>query len=351
MKKRLIPLAAIIILLLAGSTADAYNTNGRWSGDHATMRAGSSSFPAGNAYRTALGTVASRFNQNPSEFRFNQRYDDGSVSLHNGQSEVWFSNDSDYDPAVTYTWYNIVGRIVEADVVFYSGEDYTTLMGKTLLWSYGGAYRPFQTTALHEYGHAAGLAHEADEYNIMGQDWSHINCNGATARSYVGEDASDGLVSLYTHRDGVAIENVGVTLFRHTGHSGEYSSHGHCKMTNTQNTELAYTTFSGQRRYAVNKGQRVRVWFTYENSGETTHYLNVGYYISPNSTISTADTLFSTKRFGMMRNDVNTRYFTLTIPGDLVSGTTYYLGAIVDYDDALDENDENNAAYHIIRVN
>jgi hypothetical protein len=351
MKKRLIPFAAIIIFLLAGSAVDAYNTHGRWSGDSATMRASAVGFPAGNAYRTALGTVASRFNKNPSEFRFTQRYDDASVSFENGQSEVWFSDDSDYNPAYTFWWYDIWGHVVEADVVFYNGEDYTTSMSKTSLWSYGGTHRPFQTTALHEYGHAAGLDHEADEYNLMGEDWTHISCNGATARSYVGEDASDGLVSLYTHRDGVAIENVGVTLFRRTGHSGEYSSHGPCKMTNSQGTELAYTTYSGQRRYAVDKGQRVRVWFTYENSGETAQTVNVGYYISPNATISTADTLIDTRRFGMRRNNVDTRYFTLTILGDLISGTTYYLGAIVDYDNALAEIDEYNAAYHIIRVN
>lgn len=167
----------------------------------------------------------------------------------------------------------------------------------------------------------------------------------------MGEDASDGLISLYTHRDGIAIENVGVTLFKRTGHSGEYSSHGHCRMTNTSGTELPYSTYSGQRRYAVDKGQRVRVWLTYENSGENTQTLNVGFYISTNSTISTTDRRFDTKRFAMRRNNVDTRYFTLTIPRDLVSGATYYLGAIVDYDNALAENDEFNAAYHIIRAN
>ena len=79
--------------------------------------------------------------------------------------------------------------------------------------------------------------------------------------------------------------------------------------------------------------------------------MNVGYYISSNATISTADTLFGTRRFGQRRNNVDTRYVSLKIPVDLISGTTYYLGAIVDYDNALTEIDEYNAAYHIIRVN
>lgn len=41
---------------------------------------------------------------------------------------------------------------------------------------------------------------------------------------------------------------------------------------------------------------------------------------------------------------------TLTIPADLVSGTTYWLGAIVDYDGSIKEVDEQNAAFQIIRV-
>lgn len=351
MNKSLVPLAALIAMLLTGSAVLAYNTHGRWSGNYATMRAAKVSFPAGNAYRTALGTVVSRFKQNPSDFYLVQNYDDGSVGLNNRQSEVWFSADSDYDPAWTFWWYNASGRIVEADVIFYNGEDYTTSMAKTSLWSYGGTGRPFQTTALHEYGHAAGLSHEADEYNIMGTDWTHINCNGSTARSYLGEDASGGLVSLYTSRDGAAIENVGVTLFKRTGRSGEYSTHGFCTMTDSLGSALAYTTYSGQRRYAVTKGQQVRVWFTYENSGETTRTVNVGFYISPDSKISTTDRLLGTRRFTIKRDNVDTRYFNLTIPRDLISGTTYYLGVIVDYDNALAEIDEYNAAYHVFRVN
>jgi hypothetical protein len=224
-------------------------------------------------------------------------------------------------------------------------------MSKSSLSAYGGAFRPFQTTALHEYGHVAGLGHEADEYNIMGRDWTFILTNGTTCRSYLGEDAADGLISLYTRRDGEAIENLSVTLFKRTGVSGAYSVHGKCKMYNTSGSELTYTSYSGQRRYNVDAGQRVRVEFTYENSGETTHTPNVGFYISTNSTITTGDRRFATQTPILGRNDPYTHYYTLTIPADLTRGATYYLGVIVDYDNAIAEVDENNAAYHIIRIN
>jgi len=57
--------------------------------------------------------------------------------------------------------------------------------------------------------------------------------------------------SLYTRRDGEAIENLSVTLFKRTGVSGAYSVHGKCKMYNTSGSELPYTNYSSQRRYNV----------------------------------------------------------------------------------------------------
>ncbi len=350
MKKRLISWAVFFGLMAAGSASLAYHTHGRWTSDHATMRAHKQSFPAGFAIRNALRDVVNAFNRNPSEFRFSQQFDDTSVSLDNDQNEVWFSNNADYDPAVTIYSYNILGRIVEADVIFYSGENYTANMVKLDLWPYGGEYRPFETTALHEYGHAAGLSHESREYNIMGEDWTHIGVNGPRAYAYLGEDAAHGLVSLYTHRDGIAIENVSVNLFKWIGVDGEYSVHDKCTMTDG-GVELTYTDYSGQRRYNVNKGQRVRVWFTYENSGETTQTVKIGYYISTDSSIGTNDRLIDTRTFTQKCNNVDTRYVTLTIPADLVSGTTYWLGAIADYDRSITEVEEQNAASHIIRVN
>jgi len=350
MKKKLMSWVILIGLMSAGSAAVAYHTHGRWTYAHATLYASAQSFPAGNAYRTALTSVVNAFNRNPSDFRMRQRYDEPSIGLNNLESEVWFSNDSDYDPAWTFYTYLPGSIIIEADIVFYTGEDYTANLIKLDLWPYGGGHRPFHTTALHEYGHAAGLSHESQEYNIMGADYTHIGVSGPRAYAYLGEDAAHGLVSRYTHRDGVAIENVSVNLFKWVGVNGEYSVHDKCTMTDG-GVELTYTNYSGQRRYNVDQGQRVRVWFTYENSGESTQTMNVGYYISTDSGIGTNDRLIDTRTFTQKRNNVDTRYVTLTIPADLVSGTTYWLGAIADYDRAIAEVEEQNTAAHIIRVN
>jgi len=348
--KSLIQLALMVGIFLMSSAANAYTTHGRWSGNRVTMRAARVSFPAGNAYRSALATAVSRFNNNPSQFRFTQSYDDTSVRFDNGQSEVWFTGDSAYNPAWTFWWNDWwTGRIEEADVVFYNGEAYTTSMTKTTSWAYGGTRRTFQTTLLHEYGHVAGLGHEDGEYNIMGTDWTHIHCNGQTLRSYLGEDACDGLVALYGRNSG-SIEDLSVSMFRRTGASGEYSTHGLCRMFTPAGGLLPSSANNGQRRYNVSAGQQVRVEFTYENNGETRRTGRTGYYISTNSYISIYDRLIATSSYNMTRDNVVTNRVTVTIPSDLAPGT-YYLGVIIDYDSALAERDEgNNAAYHIIRV-
>ncbi|MGH8510801.1 MAG: CARDB domain-containing protein [Gammaproteobacteria bacterium] len=338
---------------LLSFSASAYTTYSKWPGNNTTMRASAVSFPAANAYRTALGTVASRWNQNPSNFWFTQTYDDPSVSLGNGQNEVWFSSDANLcSPAVTYSWWNGSGNLTETDVCFYVSAGYTTSMSKLSILPYGGASRPFETTAMHEYGHALGLGHEADEYNIMGSDWNHLSLNGATARSYSGEDADDGAVNLYGLWSGGTIEDIGVVHMKRIGASGEYSTHGLTKMYNNVGVELPFANVDGQRRYNVSKGQVVQVEFTYENNGEAYQSPNVGFYISSNSTISTSDSQITTFGLGLGRADVFTYKRTVTVPAWLTSGSSYYLGAYADWNNLLTEVTEvNNAAYHIIRVN
>jgi len=107
-------------------TAHAYTYIGEWSGNNIVIRAASGSFPPGNPYRTALGTVVSHIYNNPSEAWITQNYNDTSVGFNNDQSEIWASADSSYSPAVTFTWKSWwTGKLVEADVVFYAYGNYT----------------------------------------------------------------------------------------------------------------------------------------------------------------------------------------------------------------------------------
>jgi CARDB/Matrixin len=357
-------------LLLAGvaTQAHAYTTweclgeKLDWTSASQTMRYSSVSFPSGS-WRTALDTAIDRVNQNPSTFRFNKSYGDTSIGIDNGQNEAWFSSDPGVlsgAPAITYTqWdcidYWIFGKdveLTEADVIFDVHEAYTTSMTRGNLWEYGGPYRPFQTTAIHELGHASGLGHTNNTYNIMGTDWQHVNVNGTTVRSYLGEDAANALVYLYGTTS-ASTEDLGVTHWKYRGTSGEYSTHQKTKVYTNTGGSLSTFTVNGETGYKVSKGQIVRFELTYENNGKSYQSsADVRYYVSTNDLISTGDTQIGSTTFTLARDVVYTTYVTLTIPTTLTSGVTYHLGAIIDADGSLAEMTEaNNATYLPIRIN
>ena len=366
MNTHYIKLSALVLASIAAQ-AHAYTTwecldeKERWTSTSQTMRFSSVSFPSGS-WRTSLNTAIDRVNQNPSPFRFSKSYDDTSIGIDNGQNEAWFSSDPGVlsgAPAITYIqWdcidYWIFGKdveITEADVIFDVNEDYTTSTTRTNLWPSGGPYRPFETTAIHERGHALGLAHTNNTYNIMGQDWTHIHANGETARSYLGEDAANGAVYLYG-TTGSSAEDLGVVHWKYLGTSGEYSTHQKTRVTNSSGGGLSTFSVNGDTGYYVSKGQVVRFEVSYENNGKTSQSnVDVKYYVSTNSTISTGDTYLGLGSVTLSRNSVYTQYATLTIPSNLVSGTVYYLGAVIDADGSLGEMTEsNNATYLPIKI-
>jgi hypothetical protein len=367
MNKHTLKLTALALMGVAAQ-AHAYTTYTclgeklNWTATTQTMSYSGVSFPSGS-WRTSLDTAIDRVNQSPAAFRFNKAYNDSSVGLDNGQNEAWFSSDPAVlagAPAITYWQYDCIDywlfgkdvEFTEADVIFDVNEAYTTSMTATSLWSYGGAYRPFQTTAIHELGHALGLGHVNYTYNIMGSDWTHIHANGGTARSYLGEDAANGDVYLYGTTSAAA-EDLGLTHWKYLGTSGEYSTHQKTRVYTSTGGALPTFTVSGETGYYVSKGQVVRFELTYENNGKNTQSSSdVRYYVSTNNLISTADTQIGSATFGLSRNTVLTSYVTLTIPTNLTSGVTYWLGGVIDADSSLAEMTEsNNATYLPIRIN
>ena len=332
----------------------------KWGSNTVTMRASNVSFVPGSSFTSSLQTSINRVNDNPSKFNFSLALGDSSVGRNNNQNEIWFSNNPDIldgAPAIALSWrhwYWLFGwhyGIDEVDVVFNVATNYTTSMAKTSLWPFGGPARPFQTTAIHEFGHALGLKHENRWYNIMGQDWDHIHVNGNTARSYLGEDAADGSVHLYGATTGT-MEDVSLTNFKYQGTSGEYSTHQPTRMYNSSDAVLSSFIDEGERRYRASKNQTVKLELTAENNGKSYQEVKIAYYISSNSTITTLDRLIGTGNLTLGRNQPYTFKRTLVIPGDLTSGNDYWVGAVIDYDNALGETvSSNNATYIPIRIN
>ncbi|MFP2909861.1 hypothetical protein ACLESD_33445 [Pyxidicoccus sp. 3LFB2] len=324
-----------------------------WDTNTVNMSASAIGFPVG-AWRDELVTAIGRFNENPSRFNFTLTTGDMSVGLNNNQNEIWWTADAAYDPAVAITSYGGMlfcsnPHIEETDILFFNGESYMAGMTKSSHWSYGGSFRPFQTTALHELGHAMGLGHENGEYNIMGEDWNVVNANGVTLRSYLGEDASDGAVDLYG-LPASPIEDVSVAHWKYDGVDGEYSEHTYTAMTTSAGAALASFVVDGERVYYVTPGQQVQVEFVYENNGASTVSPKVGFFYSTNSTITTGDTRLGGHTPTIGRADPYKAKRTVTIPVTATLGHGY-VGAYIDEDNTLSEvTSANNATYLRIYV-
>jgi hypothetical protein len=349
-----------LAFVLVGADAQAYTwwkcgtTNVKWAANAVTLRASQVGFPSGNPYRTALGGVATRWSNTPSKMNYFIQYDEPGVAEGNGQSEVWWTAPPSISaPAYAKIWWNGSCQITEGDVVFNNTVSYTPYTTKSTLTPYGGAYRPFGTTAMHELGHVQGLGHTTTTYSIMGQDWDHIHANGSAATAYPGEDAVGGSVAVYG-LDAANVQDLGVSQWRYTGSSGGYSTHSRTRLFTTGNVELTKVVGTAEPTYRVNKGQQVKLEMTYENMGKTSPLtVKVGYYLSTNDLISTADTFLGEGTVTLYRGVPDTTYNTyLWIPSYLTSGATYYLGAIIDYNSTLAEvYESNNATYLAIRIN
>ncbi len=368
MNRTMIKIAALTLTAACASQASAYTVwtcNGekaKWDSNTVNMRYSAVSFPSGGL-RNSLNAAMNRVNDNPSNFRYSRTYGDTSVALGNGQNEAWFSNSASIlggAPAVAYVYRDCVdywifgldNEIVEADVIFDAGVNYTTSMSTSNLWSHSsGGARPFQTTAIHELGHGAGLKHTANTYSIMGQDWTHIHANNTTARSYLGEDAANGLVYLYGTKSNAG-QDLSVTHFKRTGSSGGYSSHGKTRLTTSGGGSLSTVTISGETGYRVSKGQTIRAEFSYENNGRSTQTQDARFVVSTNKYITTYDTTLKTSNKAVDRYTVYTTSDSITICSNLNSGQNDWIGVIFDANGSLSETTEaNNATYLPIRIN
>jgi len=365
LNKLAVRLSVATLLTLSSSQAMASkfwtdcnnNTPRKWPTNNVTFNANPAGFGGQFTFwRTSFATALSRFNSTPVNLTLNVRLDDDtSVAVGNGESEIWWDNSG--NSAIGYNITSPCGRTIEGDIIFHNTVSYDDSMeNKANFWNYGGNSRTFETTALHEVGHTVGLAHENRYYNIMGSDYTHVHTTGENAlRSYLGEDAVNGLISLY---GGSNREDLSVAAWRHIGASGEYSTHGRTRLFNSggallsaSNATPSCTRSQCELRYNVAIGETIQYEMTLENNGRNRQSVVLGYYISTNATITTTDTLIGTDTVTVTRDTPDTVRKTITLPNNLAPNTNYYLGVIIDNNDSVAEwTEENNTSYMHIRT-
>lgn len=305
-------------------------------------------------YLNSITNAANKINKNPSKAWMALKRGDNNVGHNNGYSEVW------YNPSVNGSAYSINFTnnncwIQENDVVFYQ-RNWTPNMNHGSHISYSGQSIPMETTAVHEFGHSLGLGHTSNRYSIMGTDWTHITKNGSVIESYLGEDASAGLLNLYGvyyNNNNNTFEDVSVSHWQYVSTSGEYSVHGKTPIQNTNGYNLSSFFASGNTHYNVNRGQTVRAWFNYDNNGANTQEVNASYYLSNNDYISTSDYYLFTHSITLNRNYSNLwsdgpvlLYTDVYIPTNITTGYKY-LGVILSPKNNISEVSTSNNSAHI----
>lgn len=302
-----------------------------------------------------LQSVAARLQQNSSIIGFSVGVDDADgLWIENKENEIFYTDSSVWlcgSDACCWTSATTT-QIVEADVFFNSADIWETAYSTTDSWAYGGMKRPMATTAMHEFGHALGLGHVADKYNVMGGDHTFLNTNGNTYSVRLGEDASSGLRALYGPTTG-GYEDVTVSHFMYDSFSGEYSTHKRVPVYDSSGGVASNVGSVLEPVYKLTKGGRFYFVATLENNGAKSQTPGLRVYLSTNSTITTSDTLLTSTSLTLTPDSPYSYVYTGTLSSSLTSGATYYIGVILDATNAIAEVDEyNNAAYvSAIRIN
>jgi hypothetical protein len=324
-------IAVTALSLFASSEAQAYSyatCSGnaiKWNSGWTNMYISTTSMPPGSTWDSRLQNAMWHWNNvKGSGFNFYVGRDtDGSHSGSNGVNEIYFDSSISGALAVTYTRYHcywLFGYqygIDETDIGFNSNYSWTT--GTYSFSNPTGSPYNFEGVALHELGHAQGLDHSDGVI--------------ATMNSYY---PNGGPFGYYKEWDPWGDDRLGVRALYYDGTTETDIAASALKRTGSGTSNLVS---SPTWAYA---GSNVTIEFTFSNLGTSTTTFDIGFFLSTNDYISTADTLLGTN-YGAWGSSGFSGTFsrTLTIPSWITPGT-YYLGFLPDPYNAVGENNESN---------
>lgn len=334
MKKLLIKTIALSSLIFTGTsfsyhytTCDGDKTT--WDDGWTNMYISTTSFPEGGAHDSRLQNAMWHWNNvKKSKWKFYVKRDtDGSHNSDNDRNEIYWDADMSLDGtlAVTHmrtTCYWLFGThtwIDEADIGF--NQKYSWSTGSYSYSNPNGAPYSFESTALHELGHVLGLNHEND---VMATLNSHYPNSGPFGNSKEWDSYADDCQGVrYLYPESSTDIDIACSVLKRTGS-------GSSGLTSSPTTAA--------------KGSSVTIEYTFSNLGTSRIDFNIGYYLSTDATISTGDTRLATNTGAYAgAGSTGTYTKTLTIPSSTATGT-YYLGLIVDYNNAVTESNESNNA-------
>lgn len=321
-------LVGLLIILLVfglsqfikGYSAKSYN----WSGDP-DLRIATISFPSDSVWRSDLENGIGRWNGMWGMWlEFDYSFSSYSSFTHSdGDNNVAFVSAADVDGNWGVTWSrHSGGDTLETDIGFNSEISWNT--GAQDERERDTSQPAFRKVAVHELGHALGLKHYCSELAQMAQGYAgHVWYGGsAKYRHHPTPDDCQGARYQYPYPSNSEYDAT-ITNFEMQGSCGSH----------VWRSNSIVTTVSG--------GDPVNVEYTVCNVGNVYINFNLGIYLSTNDYISTYDTYIGGFGYGLPAHYAWERDKTFTIPTSVSPGT-YYIGAVVDTNNTLNECRESN---------
>lgn len=291
----------------------------------------------------------------------------------NGSNDIWVEQNPNRisAPMVANLWVDCSktpNQIVEVDIRIDDSVNWGyTYEQKSNYTTYNGLQRPFETTLLHELGHGSGFGHVSNMMSTMGSDRYSVSTNGDGFIPHLGADLVAGLLSFYGPKLGVSARtDILVTHWEYAGPLAAqpvYSGQQFAALQERDSAglwvDMASTLINnanGMPEYSVYPGQVVNVPFTYENVGYQPESFDIRFVLSNDNLITGAESVLqqsgsSSTSLTLTAGELDTRYYSLTIPSSLNVGDVLFLGVMVDSDNSLNERSEdNNFAYHVVNV-
>lgn len=337
---------------------DNNNVPIKWNGSTTTMFIFTDSFPIGSSQDHAIQNAMWHWNNvKGSNFQFGVAYSPLPPVFPNSLNEMNFDSGLSDDTLAVATWLPPLcswtcpdhvcdcscyicpprppfpwecswqAAWMEADIQFNSNKIWTTEK-----YDYSKSQGPpynLEAVALHELGHVLGLSTDHHEDRFM-----------ATMNSYY---PNGGPLGYSAEWDPLADDRAGIRFLYGNGATEIDIAASNLKRIGAGTSGIVDGPNPSNN---VAPGATVAVEYTISNQGTSAQTFNVGFYLSPDTDISTSDILIGNISGVSMAPGTSTFTRSVMIPYGTPSGT-YYIGFIVDNNNALAENNENNNFQYI----
>ncbi len=208
------------------------------------------------------------------------------------------------------------------------------------------SYLSAREILIHEFGHAMGIDDHNDPWSVM--------CPAGTCGK-TGKMSHQGTTHNLANYETIFPDDLAYLVAVHSDSSSgtidPFTSAWRINDT-TKKPERIYSDKAEENPLQVCRGQSINVTFTLGNKGkQRTPQIDYGIFFSSDKIIAATDFQGRWGWIDNYGNEQNTIDRPVTVPNNLIPGQSYYVGVIIDYNNAYSEDIHyNNSSYLGLKV-